>query len=347
MKITMWSGVLFVCLLLGFPATGAAMDSEECLFCHGEADLVGAEQRIDVELYSHTVHSQMGCLTCHDGISDAHPDDGLPVTASGCLACHEETGQAYAQTRHAQFAECRDCHDPHRGRGLEAVSGPGKNQQCSQCHDLNEIAAGHSQWLPQADLHIGVLPCITCHTSSPGYEIVLNITRKQDRGMFGAYDFASYTELQELNDGQAPAGLIDINGDAFISLAELRTFNRNPAYADMRLEGTLVPSQVSHDLSTLDSRYDCTFCHVSGPQSMQTSFLALPRPEGIYEQIAVEEGAVLDALYGTPDFYLTGSTRSASMNLIGLIIICCGLIMPIGHGTLRFLTRKNRQHKGE
>jgi len=53
---------------------------------------------------------------------------------------------------------------------------------------------------------------------------------------------------------------------------------------------------------------------------------------------------MLDTLYGTPNFYMTGSTRSAALNIIGLIIICGGFIMPIGHGTLRFLTRKNRQH---
>lgn len=347
MKITKWSGMLLLGLSLALPATVVGMNSEECLFCHAEADLVGADQALDTELYSHTVHAQMGCLTCHAEVSESHPDDGRAVAASDCLECHEETGQAYGQTRHAQFADCRDCHDPHRGRGLEAVAGPDKNSQCSQCHDLQQIADGHAEWLPQAGLHIGVLPCITCHTSSPGYEIVLNITRKQDQGMFGDYDFANYADLEALTESGDPAGLIDINRDAFISLAELRTFNRNPAYADMRLEGTLVPSEVSHDLSTLDNRYDCTFCHVSGPQSMQTSYLALPTAEGIYARMQVEEGAVLDALYGTPDFYLTGSTRSASMNLIGLLIICCGLIMPIGHGTLRFLTRKNRQHKGE
>ncbi len=34
------------------------------------------------------------------------------------------------------------------------------------------------------------------------------------------------------------------------------------------------------------------------------------------------------------------------MNLLGMAIIAGGMVMPIGHGTLRFLTRKNRQLKG-
>jgi uncharacterized membrane protein SpoIIM required for sporulation len=30
-----------------------------------------------------------------------------------------------------------------------------------------------------------------------------------------------------------------------------------------------------------------------------------------------------------------------------MVIIAGGMVMPIGHGTLRFLTRKNRQRKEE
>ena len=106
----------------------------------------------------------------------------------------------------------------------------------------------------------------------------------------------------------------------------------------------MVPSEISHDLTTLDNRYDCTFCHASGPGSMQTSFLSFPTEGGTYQRMSVEDGAMLDTLYGTPNFYMTGSTRSSALNIIGLIIISGGFIMPIGHGTLRFLTRKNRRH---
>jgi len=138
--------------------------------------------------------------------------------------------------------------------------------------------------------------------------------------------------------------LIDLNSDNFISLAELRTFNRNPDYKSMRLQATLTPKEASHSLETLDNRWDCSFCHTSGTENMQTSFLALPNSEGTFTRVEVEEGAVLKALNGTPDFYMMGTTRSASLNIIGLLIIIGGLLMPIGHGTLRFLTRKNRQH---
>jgi predicted CXXCH cytochrome family protein len=336
--------ILFFGLLVACPAGVMAMATEDCLMCHAEADMVGEKLSIDASAFTRTDHALLGCLTCHDSVTDGHPGDGQAVSRSTCLDCHEEVGRRYQQTAHVQYAGCVDCHDPHRARGLEAVSSYDMNQQCTQCHENATVVEQHAEWLPQVELHIAKLPCITCHTSSEGYEIVLNITQKPENKVPRSYVMSSYADLKAYSGEKKINTLLDVNQNDFISLAELRTFNLNPAYEGLRLQGTLVPLTASHDLSTLDSRYDCSFCHASGPESMQTSFLALPNPDGSFVRLDVEKGAVLHALYGTPDFYMMGSSRSASLNIIGFIIICCGLIMPIGHGTLRFLTRKNRRH---
>jgi hypothetical protein len=109
----------------------------------------------------------------------------------------------------------------------------------------------------------------------------------------------------------------------------------------------MTPETVTHDFQILANRRDCTFCHASGTAARQTSYLSLANADGSYRRVAVERGAVLDALYGTPDFYMVGSTRSKALDYIGGAIIACGLIVPIGHGTLRFLTRRNRANKEE
>jgi hypothetical protein len=51
----------------------------------------------------------------------------------------------------------------------------------------------------------------------------------------------------------------------------------------------------------------------------------------------------MDILYGTPDFYMLGSTRSTLLSIIGALIVAGGLMVPILHGTLRFVTRKRRK----
>lgn len=76
---------------------------------------------------------------------------------------------------------------------------------------------------------------------------------------------------------------------------------------------------------------------------MQKSFIAFPEKNGGYTRVAVEKGAILDILYGTPDFYMLGTTRSTSLNIIGGLIVAAGLSFPVGHGFFRLLTRKNRK----
>jgi hypothetical protein len=163
---------------------------------------------------------------------------------------------------------------------------------------------------------------------------------------YGDFVLVPPEELNKLAGEEDVTRLIDADGDGVVTLDELKAFNRNRDYRDLHMVGMMTPEKVSHDFQILDNRWDCTFCHASGPEAMQVSFVAFPRPDGSMERIDVEKGAVLDALYGTPNFYMMGATRNKTMNIIGALIIAGGLVMPIGHGTMRFLTRKNRQGGG-
>lgn len=334
-------------ILVFFPLGAAAVDNEDCQGCHGDFETVGEALFINAEEFDHTTHADLGCLACHESVTDDHPDDGQTISKAVCLDCHAEIDEQYAGSAHAENTTCGDCHNPHRVHGLNEVSGYDLNQQCANCHVNEEIIGSHSEWLPQADLHIAKLPCISCHTASEDYVIILYIIQRENDAVFGDFELSNHQDLMALAEQGDVKSLIDLNTDNFISLTELRTFNRNPAYKSMRLQGTFTPAEVTHTVETLDNRWDCSFCHTSGNKRMQTSFLALPTSEGTYQRIEVERGAVLKALNGTPDFYMMGTTRSASLNIIGLMIIFGGALMPVGHGTLRFLTRKNRLGKGE
>ena len=104
-----------------------------------------------------------------------------------------------------------------------------------------------------------------------------------------------------------------------------------------------MPEEVAHDFATLDNRWDCSYCHASGTGALQTAFVAFPQDDGRYERVAVEKGAILDLLYGTPNFYMMGATRNDGLTKVGLGIVSCGLLVPLGHGALRLLTRRNRK----
>ena len=269
----MWLCILLVLL---FPMGALAMDSDDCQGCHGDIDEVGEELFINSAEYDHTAHSGMGCLACHESVSEEHPDDGVSVSGSSCSDCHEEVETEYMASAHAENASCGDCHNPHSALGLTDVSGHDMNQQCSNCHENAEVIETHAEWLPQADLHLAALPCISCHTASEEYVIILNIIQRESDSAMGDFELSDYQDLQTAAGDKSVQNLIDLNSDNFVSLAELRTFNRNPEYDSMRLKATLTPKDASHSVETLDNRWDCSFCHTSGTENMQTSFVALP-----------------------------------------------------------------------
>jgi len=334
-----------ILLLSLAPTMAFSMESSDCMTCHGETDMVGEALVIDALGFDHTAHADVGCHTCHATITETHPDDGLTPSKASCSECHDAVDEEYAASGHAENAGCSDCHNPHRALGPTAVSGHDMNLQCSACHELTEMQSMHAEWLPQADLHISMLPCITCHSPVEEFVISLYIIKRQSETLFGQFKLASYDELEALAGNKPIQELVDINADSYISLAELRMFNLDSEKKQLRLQGMMTPEVVHHDFRTQDDRWDCSFCHASGPGAMQVSYLSLVERDGSFRRVAVEKGAVLDALYGTPDFYMVGSTRSKALNYVGLVILAGGMVMPIGHGTLRFLTRKNRKHE--
>ncbi len=350
-----WNGKRLLLMVLMMAAWGieqpavAAMNSDDCLGCHGEAGIVGARFVVDPVKFAHTAHGDLGCPMCHVSVSENHPGDGKVPSRPACRDCHPDISAEYARSRHAAFASCGDCHNPHLAHAPTEVSGMEMNRQCSSCHERTAMRKTHETWLPQTDLHLQALPCVSCHTGSKDTVITLYPVRRQEakeeHGPMPSAAFvpAGYKQLKDLAGKRGIASLIDTNGDGTVSLAELRQFNSHYGRQGLRLRGMLTPEIVTHSVQILANRWDCTFCHASGPEARQTSFLALPREDGSVSRLPVEKGAVLDALNGTPDFYMMGATRNASLNLIGLALLAGGLVMPVGHGFLRFLTRNNRR----
>lgn len=340
--------LICLALLLAFtllPVVALA-ENDDCLGCHADVGTVGKSFQINPTTFDTTAHAEVGCQSCHASVTGDHPDDGATPSKAGCQECHDGIGAEYSHSSHSEMANCNDCHNPHAARGATAVSGHDMNAICANCHGSMDTLLKHGEWLPQADLHLEMLPCISCHTASQDNVITLYLIKRQDGTRFGDFDLASYAELKALAGGKEIQSLIDRNGDNYISLTELRNFNLDSENT-LRLQGMLTPEKVTHDFKTLDNRWDCSFCHASGPGAMQTSFVSLAQEDGSFQRIATEKGAVLDALYGTPDFYMVGTTRSKVLDYVGMVIIAGGMVMPIGHGTMRFLTRKNRQHKEE
>lgn len=331
-----------VLLLMTAPA-GAA--KKNCQDCHAEKSLEGTPLYIDPAKYQLTSHSHLGCAACHDKMSKRHPEDGIRSSKVNCQACHPATAAEYAKSGHSNYAGCIDCHNPHSAKSLHAVSVRDINHQCAKCHETTKITKSHAKWLPRTALHIEALPCISCHTASKEYVINLSLYKKdQVAGSAAPINPADFNDLLPLlPSSQKVAGLLDTNDDGLVSLEEMKRFNSDSRHRHIALLGTMMPEVATHNYQVLANRFDCTFCHASGPNVQQVSYIVFPEKDGGYSRLPLEKGAIWDMLYGTPDFYMIGFTRSMTLSIIGAIIVAAGLMVPILHGTLRLLTRKRRK----
>lgn len=343
--VILMAGMLTVTTVGVVPAV--AVSPDRCLDCHGNTSIVGkgkAYLYINPQRFANASHAPIGCSSCHDSVSSGHPADGTRPSRATCKECHAPVVREYLTGIHAEKATCPDCHNPHNARSAAVVSGMDMNNTCARCHESAKTIKSHSQWLPQAELHITALPCITCHTGSENYVIDLFIESHHKDRPHQDFAPAGYGELLMLvPQGMNVTALIDSNGDKFISLNELRSFYHGSRSKGLRLWGMMMPEKITHTYQILKNRWDCTFCHASGSNALQTSHVVFPDKDGQYVKIPVEKGAILDLLYGTPDFYMMGTSRSPILSFIGIAIVACGAMVPLFHGTLRFLTRKNRK----
>jgi predicted CXXCH cytochrome family protein len=324
-----------------FPFGDSTTRNAACMACHEIQATVGTKNYIDPTNFGHTTQAKFGCTTCHDAVSSSHPDGKAVARTTNCKDCHSEVIAQYSTSPHASNAPCGGCHNPHRVYKPDEISADDMNKQCGGCHTKNKITASHAQWLPQTGLHLEAIACVTCHSKAESYVITIYIAKRH--GSDSESKPVAFDELRKMAAGDDIQNLIDRNRDNYISLDELRTFNRSQSNKDIYLKSMLTPVKPTHSFQTFDNRFDCSFCHTSGPAAMQVSYLAFPERDGTFRKVAVEKGAVMDALHTLPDFYLMGSTRNGVLNKLGLLIIVGGLVMPVGHGFFRFLSRNNRK----
>jgi predicted CXXCH cytochrome family protein len=350
-RIVTVSAVIIACSLLprfgqadpGFSFGDETLENKSCLSCHKDKKLVGVVNQINTKAFQHTTHAQLGCKTCHNTISDIHPKDGKTARTTTCSDCHADIATQYSISKHSlSVTNCSACHNPHTVHKPGEVYALDLNKTCTSCHNQDRITASHAQWLPQTNLHLGSITCITCHTKSDNYVLSVYVSRRDLKKTSSGAAVADYSYLKTKAGSEDITKLVDRNLDSYISIEELRNFNSNPANKDLYLKAVLTPAKTTHAFQTSDKSWNCTACHAAGPDAAQVSRLVLPKQDGTFQHLNIEKGASIAALNVIPDFYMMGSSRNTIMNMLGAVILAGGMVMPVGHGFIRFLTRKNR-----
>lgn len=351
-KLAVIAAVIAACSLMtqpgqaapGFTFGGGDQDNKTCLACHKDKELVGTDNQINQKAFQHTTHAQLGCKTCHNTVSENHPKDGKIARTTTCSDCHADIATEYSISKHSlSVTDCSACHNPHTVHKPGEIYALDLNKTCTSCHNRDRIISSHAQWLPQTNLHLGSISCVTCHTKSDNFVLSVYVSRRESKKPGSSTTVADYADLKAKAGSDNITKLVDRNQDSYISIEELRNFNSNPLNKDLYLKAVLTPAKTTHAFQISDKSWNCTSCHAAGPDAAQVTRLVLPKQDGTFQHLDIEKGASIAALNVIPDFYMMGSSRNSILNVLGAAILAGGMVMPVGHGFVRFLTRKNRK----
>ena len=139
-----------------FAATNAVekFTSADCLDCHTDAHNTRVVNGEKVALalfptngFKKSVHSELDCIDCHDGIKELVHDKNVPPP--NCASCHEKEQKAYAESIH----------------GMSHKMGASGAANCWDCHGSHEVlpAKNPASWVYKLNLP---LTCAKCHSNS-------------------------------------------------------------------------------------------------------------------------------------------------------------------------------------
>ena len=144
----------------------AKLSNSDCLDCHLDPTTTRVVNGKKVSLlfptnaFQQSVHSQLDCVDCHDGIKDlVHPSHLPPPN---CAGCHEKEGRDYAGSIHgvshamgaSGAANCWDCHGSHNilspKNPESSVYKMNLPQTCAKCHSNAGLSQEYRMKNPQA-----------------------------------------------------------------------------------------------------------------------------------------------------------------------------------------------------
>lgn len=140
--------------------------NQDCLACHGDKGMKSSSGRslyVDAAKHSASVHGDLGCTTCHEGVKDyPHP---TPMKKVSCASCHDDPAHQVPQSVHGSLGKtsCTSCHGNEHEVGHASDVAP---QQCATCHE--DAVSGYRLGVHAAARKTGDLEaptCLTCHGS--------------------------------------------------------------------------------------------------------------------------------------------------------------------------------------
>lgn len=318
---------------------------EACTDCHKKA----AKQ------FEDSVHSallQEGnakaplCSSCHNPHATPFKDSPAHAESAKCDGCHEKVAKAYAVSVHSLAGDdaltCADCHRTHNVKA--AGMGEHLKKECLSCH--RDTVATHKVWLPNTGRHLEAVSCAACHSPEAKRRVNLRFYEatapNADTEKVGVPQF---TRLAHAADGANGGGL---DSRALWSL--LQEFNRDASEGKTVLRGRLEvrTGAEAHQLLEMDKAIkECDTCHRAGAESFQSVTVSMAGPDGRLLRHDAKKGLLnsVESIESVGGFYAIGSTRIKLLDILLLLTLAAGILIPIAHFTLKWLFKGVRARR--
>lgn len=317
---------------------------EVCRACHEDK----------FKLYEGSVHASLlragipvapVCTDCHGPHSITPKAAGQPMKEVACRKCHEPIFEAYAGSVHglargksadSKAPLCAGCHRAH-DVGAPSVGDQLKNT-CIACH--GGTIESHQSWLPNAERHLEVVSCPACH--SPGAQ------RKVDLRLYDGVSLERMVEKKGVPQFEERARSADKEGDGLDAIALrslLKQFNVEGAERTTTLRGRLeVRTGVeAHRLSDKSRAVsNCDSCHRAGADPFQSVTVSIVGADGRplrhdAQKDVLNSAVSVESMRG---FYAIGGTRIKLLDVLLILALLGGILIPVGHMTVKWLFRR-------
>lgn len=282
------------------------------------------------------------CADCHDphatvSTKEANaPDDAL------CRNCHKEVAQAFSASVHGtdgENLECKDCHRTHNVKA--AAAGDHLRAQCLSCH--RDVGTTHAQWLPNAGRHLEAVACAGCHT--PGTTRRVDLRIHEARGDQKASEQVGVPQFVKLASTGAGNGGLD--GRALWSLLQdLSRGNGNGSRSFVRGRLEVQTGIEAHALAVKGKALsDCVTCHRQGAAAFQKVTISMVGADGRPLRQGASEGILnsLESIGSVGGFYAIGSNRIVLLDVLLLMALAGGILLPGAHLAMKMLSAARRR----
>lgn len=321
--------------------------SEACKGCHEDK----ASQ------FAGSIHASMlkdgnlkapVCTDCHGFHSVGRTDLANTIKGVPCKKCHESIFEDYAASVHGlakshgknSAAICSSCHFAHEVKPTHVSMSP--REACLGCHKKAEEL--HSDWLPNAGIHLEAVACTACHVPDSGKKVYLNIMDK------ASGEILSEARVKELLGPTMANQPVPLAGrqiwDIYSKLSD------GGVRASIRGTLSIDDSRGAHRLAHKEKAVrDCDSCHSAGSGFFKAVSMVVRRQNGAETYLSVNP-QVLGSIFSVlpmSQFYALGSTRVKALDYLGVFMIVAGASFPAVHIMVRILTRNLRssgKHKG-